>query len=274
MSRGAPTLFTSALVLLALGACRGGSTEGEGEGEAASVELPAMSPGTIQAIGPHVFTSSLETSGPNDTDGEPANDRLELVFEDISHYRMSRWSDGALDLEEYREDDLFVFRRSKSAFRWGQAVAGSSYLLDTIHPFERALNHFSTELVLEEIEARQEDPETFRRFRLGLRPRTGEDPDLEQRSLNAGSSALPLTLTGEVTTDEFGNRRQAQLEGTFRDRGLSGFDEEPTTIVYFEHRVAAPEGVGLQPPAAATPMIFERRAERERVDTSKTGPIP
>jgi hypothetical protein len=273
MSRRAPILLTSVLVLLALGACRGGPQDDEGEGEAPSVTLPAMSPGTIQAIGPHVFTSSLEAHGPNDVDEGEGDDRLELVFEDISRYRMSRWSGGVLDLEEYREDDLFVFRRSKGPFRWGQAVAGSSYLLDTIHPFERALNHFATELVIEEIEAKKEDPETFRRFKLTLRPRL-EDPEWEQRSLRGGSSALPLTLTGEVTTDEFGNRRQAQLEGTFRDRGLSGFDEEPSSIVYFESRVAAPEGVGLQPPAAATPMIFERRAERERVDTSKTAPIP
>lgn len=273
MSRGVPILAASAVVLLSFGACRGGSGENEGEDNTASVDLPAMSPGTIQAIGPHVFTSSLESSSPDDGEEGPANDRLELVFEDISHYRMSRWSGGALDLEEYREDDMFVFRRTKGPFRWGQAVAGSSYLLDTIHPFERALNHFAGELVIEEIEARKEDPETFRRFRLGLRARP-EDPEWEQRSLREGHSALPLSLTGEVTTDEYGNRRQAQLEGTYRDRGLNEFDAEPTTLIYFESRVAAPEGVGLQPPAAATPMIFERRAERERVDTSKTAPIP
>jgi hypothetical protein len=273
MNRSAPILAASALALLSLAACRGGEGARDGESQGESVDLPAMSPGTIQAIGPHVFTSSLETSGPDDGEDGPAKDRLELVFEDISHYRMSRWSDGALDLEEYREDDLFVFRRSKGPFRWGQAVAGSSYLLDTIHPFERGLNHFSAELVIEEIETREEDPETFRRFRLGLRA-SPEDTEQEPRSRGAGHSALPLTLTGEVTTDEFGNRRQAQLEGTFLDRGLSGFDEDPTTIIYFESRVAAPEGVGLMPPAAATPMIFERKAERARVDTSKTAPIP
>lgn len=260
--------------LLAMGACRGGGGAGGGDDAEASVDLPAMSPGTIQAVGPHVFTSTLETSMADAGEHEPANDRLELVYQDIDHYHMSRWSDGTLDLEEYRDEDLFVFRKARSGFRWGQAVAGSSYLLDTIHPFERTLGNFSSELWIEEIDTRPEDPEGFRRFSLRLLTRIAEDPAREAKSLAAGHSSLPLTLSGEVVTDEFGNRREAQIDGTFRERRQGAFVEVVTAVTYFESRVAAPDGVGLQPPAAATPMILERKAERARVDTSKTAPIP
>ncbi len=260
--------------LLALGACRGKGGPGGDDADEVSAELPAMSPGTIQAIGPHVYTSTLETSRSDAGDGEPANDRLELVYQDIDHYRMSRWSDGVLDLEEYRDDDLFVFRKARGGFRWGQAVAGSSYLLDTIHPCERTLGNFSSELWIEEIDTRPEDPEGFRRFTLRLRPEAADDPDREQRALAAGHSSLPLTLSGEVVTDEFGNRREAQIDGTFRDRRQGVFEEMVTAVTYFESRVGAPDGVGLQPPVAATPMILERKAERARVDTPKSAPIP
>lgn len=258
------------VLVLSWTACGGRGEDENAVEEEENLELPPMSVGTIQAVGPHVFTSSLTVASEGDSSARLGDDRIELIWQDLEHYRLTRWRDGAVILEEYREGDILVFRRGAGAFRWGNATPGAEHLTDTITPFSTAIRDFFSELQVRELDAE----EGFRRFALSVTRHEGDATNWQRRHFELGHSSLPLTLDGEVTVDQFANRIDARLEGTFRDRGSSGFDEAITELSYFETRIAAPEGVALQPPIGASPMLLERRAlEATRVDTSERPPI-
>ena len=270
-------LLTAALLTLAAlpgcgGGCGGGQTGTSTTDTGVATELPPMSVGTIQAMGPHVFTATVEQEAPEGASAPARDDRMELVWQDTRHYRMSTWALGVLDIDEYREGDLLVYRRAKTPFRWGRTSIAPDALGKTITLFDHTLSPFRSALQVMEVDSAPEDPADTRRLELSLAERpTGTDLEEAAR----GHSALPLTLVGAVLLDEFDNRVLAEFEGTYRRRDGPLFDEVATTITYSSSRIVHPDGVALQAPPEAAPMLLERKAEEAaRVDTSENGPIP
>jgi len=263
-------LWLALLVLLT--SCGGTPEEGSDKDGPSEVTLPPMSVGTIQAIGPHVYSSTLSFERPEDSSLPSTEEQIELVWLGIDHYRLTRWVGGELAEDEYRDGDLLVYRRGKGAFRWGRPVAGANYLMATITPFDSALVEFAENLQVVEEDPRRGDPEGYRRFALTL---FQEQLDLEaERSrLMKGHSSVPISMSGSVVVDSVGNRIEANVEGTFRRKSRGAFDEQPTKVTFEATRGTPVEGIELLPPPEAAAMVLERKQQR-LIDTSKTAPIP
>jgi hypothetical protein len=265
-------LITSAMfaALAGFAACNGGTEKDSGGDAPEQTELPPMSVGTIQALGPHVFASEAEVEAPEGSTARARSDRLELVWQDTKHYRLSTWEAGALYRDQYREGDLVVERGSRTPFRWVKPSVSPDELTETIDPFEVNLSRFRSALDVVEVDSAPDAPAGSRRFELGLIERTHS----EAEEIDRGHSALPLTLTGAVVVDEHANRLSATFEGSYRCRNGSEFDPVATSVSYSESRTPHPDGVALQPPPEASPMLMERKAEdAARVDTPENGPL-
>ena len=252
--------------------CGGPQPDGADADGPPEVVLPPMSVGTIQGIGPHVYTSSLKFESAAPGDDSVNVERVELIWLDLEHYRLTRWKGGTLAEDEYRDGDLLVFRRGKGAFRWGQPGPGANYLLATITPFDTALVEFAADLQVVEESPRHGDPDDYRRFTLSLRP-TDLGADADKNRLEKGHSSVPIALAGVVVVDGTANRMDVQLEGSYRAKNQGKFDEQPTQLIFYETRSMQPGGVDLLPPPEAMVMLLERKQKRQ-VDTSKTAPIP
>jgi len=257
-------------VLLLLIAC-GGDKEGGGDGDDhQQAELPPMSVGTIQMIGPHVYESTLEIERPEGSSLSSSTARVELTWLDLEHYRLTHYKNGTLAEDEYRDGDLLVYRRGKGAFRWGRPSADAGYLMATLTPFDTALVEFAQDLQVAEEKPRPGDPEEYRHFSFTLRPGEGA---AEGSLLAAGHSSVPISVDGSVVVDGTGNRVEASMEGSFRAKARGQFDGQATTVTFSETRAVPAEGVELLPPPEAMAMLLERKLDR-RVDTQKSAPIP
>ena len=257
-------------MLALLVSCGGSKEDTRSAEEPTGVELPPMSVGTIQAIGPHVYTSSLKIERPDRGDAPADVERLELIWLDLEHYRLTRWKDGTLAEDEYRDGDLLVFRRGKGAFRWGQPSPGANYLLATITPFDTAMVEFAQDVQIVEESPRSGDPDGYQRFTFSLRV---DAPGSDRDRLSAGHSSVPVAVVGAVLVDGSANRMDVYVEGSYRAKELGQFAEQPTGLLFYETRSAQPGGVELHPPAEAMAMLLERKQQR-LVDTPKTTPIP
>ncbi len=261
--------ISAVLLCLGLGACKGEETPEVAVEVVAPDELPAMSVGTAQAIGPHRFAAFLTVTPEEGSSTEEEAEQIECTWLDLTRYSLQRHVDGKLKSQEIRKDDLALRRKGSGKFAWRSPRPGPDVLLKTITPFDKLIARFRCRLVVQSVDLLPNDPDGFTRYALSLAPppaaAEGESAmeQLERRIRDDGHSALPLELAGEVLVDEFGNRREVTLEGSYRKRSRGDFESGAVAVVYAESRTALGPGSGLVVPPEADVMFAVRRAEIE-----------
>ncbi len=264
----AATGLIAALWVAALPGCGRTPQDGAPDGEAASLELPPMSEGTIQALGPHLFVGETRVEPAAGSSVLERTDRVELRWQDRHHYHLRRWADGEPRTEEIREDDLLLVRKARGRFQWAAPSPGPTVLRDTIVPGERALADVEAVAILSAEEGASETP---RRFSIALAPAFAADDDAARSALEAelaqrGASRLPVALDGEAEVDELGNRTRLRVEYTYRVPRGDRFESATVTLVHEESREPRPDGTDLDIPPEAAVMLAEARSARAAAD--------
>ncbi len=268
--RGADVRWVTALVLgLALVGCKGVEETDQPEEAGVSSELPPMSVGTAQAIGPHRHLARVVVAVEPGASTDPEEEQLEVVWLDLTRYSMSRHVDGRLKSLEIRDGDQAAQRLKSGRYKWRTPRPGPDVLLKTLSAFDTLIARFRSRLLVTPVELLPEDPDGWSRYTLSLAPlpvvAEGESAmeRLERDILNDGHSALPLSLSGEVLVDEFGNRRQVNLEGSYRKRSGAGFESGAVAVTLEESRIALGPSEGLDIPTEVAVLFAERRGTEE-----------
>lgn len=274
--------LAGALLALSMGGCKGEEEAGDAVVAVSTDELPPMSVGTAQAIGPHRFAANVTVEAEPESGTEPTEEQVECTWIDLTHYSFQRHENGQLRSQDIRDGDMAVRRKKSGRFSWRSPRPGPDVLLKTITPFDTLIARFRNRLVVQAVDLRPEDPDGCRRFALSLRPMPavaeGESAldSLERSTWNAGHSSLPLSLDGEVLVDEFGNRREVILGGSYRKRSGTSFEAGAIEVTYAESRTPLGPGDGLVIPPDAEVMFAVRRAEAagEAEDEAARGGAP
>ena len=261
---------------LACGACKGDERSKEALVEDERVELPPMSVGTAQAIGPHRFSATVTILAEPGSSSGAGEERTEVTWLDLTNYTMTRHVDGELKSQDIREGELALKRRAEGRFTWRSPRPGPDVLLKTISPFDTLIARFQSRLLVGLAEPREGDPPGHQRYTLSLTPAPGmaegEDPlvALERATLDAGHGTFPVELSGEVRIDELGNRHEVKLEGRYRKRAGASFDVGAVMVSYVEERSALDDTAVLAIPTVALLMFAERRGRVEEESSGET----
>lgn len=274
--------LAGALLALSTSGCKGEQEIGDAVAAASTDELPPMSVGTAQAIGPHRFAANVTVEVEPESGTEPTEEQVECTWLDLTHYSFQRHENGQIRSQDIRDGDMAVRRKKSGRFSWRSPRPGPDVLLKTINSFDTLIARFRSRLVVQAVDLRPEDPDGCRRFALSLRPMPalaeGESAaeSLERSTWNAGHSSLPLSLDGEVLVDEFGNRREVILEGSYRKRSGTSFEAGAILVTYAESRTLLGPDDGLVVPPDAEVMFAVRRAELagEAEDEAAKGGAP
>ena len=263
------SLALALALALALFGCKPEGEVEEVEEQPSTTELPPMSVGTAQAIGPHRHFARVVVDVEPGTTTDPEEEQLEVIWLDLTNYSMARHVDGRLKSLEIREGDQAAKRLASGKYAWRSPRPGPDVLLKTLSAFDTLIARFRSRLRVEAVDLLPEDPDGWTRYSLSLMPppavAEGESPmeQLERSTLKDGHSALPLSLIGEVLVDEFGNRRDVILEGSYRKRSGSSFESGAVTVTLAESRVALGPSDGLDIPVEIAVMFAERRSVDE-----------
>jgi hypothetical protein len=235
------------------------------------VELPPMSEGTLQVLGPHICVAETRLVPGEGSERRARTERIELRWQDRQHYHLRRWVDGERHSEEIREEEWGLVRKGDGPFMPGAAMAGSEVLRDTMVPGNRMLGEVEPAAVLRE-EPREDDTAP-RRFVLELRSELAvEDAaareDLERRYAEFGATMLPVSVDGEITTDEHGNRTRMRVAYGYRVTDGPGYGAPVIEKIHEESRELAPGGVDLEIPAEAAVWLAEVRSQRAAATSS------
>ncbi len=259
--------LTLLVTLQGLPSCKGSDDASAPVVAVSTEELPPMSVGTAQAIGPHRFAANVKVDVEEGTVQVPVEEQVECTWIDLTHYSFQRHEDGKLKSQDIRDGDLAVRRKASGRFSFRSPRPGPDVLLKTLTPFDTLIARFRNRLVIQAVDLRPEDPDGCKRYALSLEPlpavADGASPieELERSTWDAGHSALPLSLDGEVLVDEFGNRREVILEGSYRKRKGTSFETGAVLVTYAESRTALGPDNGLVIPPDAEVMLAVRRAE-------------
>lgn len=264
--RGVWTGAVLAVVIAAvLPGCPGSrGTQAQDEVEEA-VELPPMSEGTLQTLGPHIFVAETRLVPGEGSDRRARTERIELRWQDRQHYHLRRWVDGERRSEEIREEDWGLVRKGNGSFLPGAPVPGTEVLRDSMVPGDRMLGE--VELAAQLREEPREDDEAPRRFVLELRSELAvEDAaareELERRYADFGATMFPVSVDGEITTDEYGNRTRMRVAYGYRVAEGLVYGAPVIEKIHEESRELAPGGVDLEIPAEAAVWLAEVRSQR------------
>ncbi len=234
--------------------------------ETAYAQLPAMSGGTLQELGPHRYTSTIVTRYASDT-ASRREERQELVWQDMHNYRYEVWLDGELHTLEYRQGNHMLRRHGAGSYHFATPTAGTHTLTKTMIPGDVNLAKFRAGLVVEEAPVPKEDQDPDgkerRLYTLALHtaPTEGTGDEVDQKLLAQGHSGIPVTLDGHALVDGLGNRLRLEFDGSYRKRKSGSLEAEPTLVTGTISRQDAPDGLELHPPAEAAVLFFEKQQE-------------
>ncbi|MCO4769531.1 MAG: hypothetical protein KDA24_05825 [Deltaproteobacteria bacterium] len=226
---------------------------------------PAMSPGTLRALGPHIWDASLDIRG--DKAGLwPSREVVsKLVWADIDRSLFEEISGGRLQREIRVGEDAYRAGAHDMLYRKNREPGGNTIIqLRTLSLWDQALGGFARQLGWRRIGADTVDGRPVTVWKIELAPPPALDtatplsPDVAAKRL--GLATKPIRLAGTVYVDDAtGNRLLAELEGRFVAREVVG-GRDPTDevmVTYRERRSlsAVPPTVEAPPPE----QIFVRR---------------
>ncbi len=236
---------------------------------------PPTSPGTLRALGPHLWEATFEREGPSTGRFAATQQVSRLVWNDLDVYRYEEIANGQM-LREERRIDRDVFRRQSVTAPWLKTrdVAGNSMILQrTLRLWNQALNAFGTQAVYERLEDSLIEGRPVRVYRLRLGPLAAPTAALpltpEQAADRQSLVAEPLSLEGLVYVDEeTGNRLLAEVEGIFVPRRPR--DAEEIRLIYRETRSITPLPPDIVPPEGTIRDLSRPGAPRRPQTAGKT----
>jgi len=249
--------------VLLVSACDRGDDSGDGEVAAddAPRELPpAMSPGTLRGLGPHIFEATIDQAGDRQGAFGARDAGVRLAWSDLDAYSF-REVDGGRLVREERRVGADVYRRGseEAPFQYFVGRPGDSIILQrTIELWMSALAPFAHQVAFDPQPDSTIEGRPVKVWRLTLAPASSPvtdlpmSPDAAARLL--GRTTTPVSLDGLISVDvETGNRLLAELEGRFVPRADMGGAEvtDEVHITYRERRILldVPEQVRAPDPS-------------------------
>ena len=226
---------------------------------------PAMSAGTLRALGPHVWEATLDVRG--DAAGRfPSREvSSELIWADLDRYQWEEIRGGKRQRQRQVGTRSFTLRND-GLWRETWSPAGGSFIHErTLTLWNQALGPFERRVAWRRLadDVIEERPVEVWRLELAPLPTVeGAEPlGPDEAADRLGLATNPRTLTGTVYVDAAtGNRLLAELDGSFSIRRIvgGGDPDDLVTVVYRERRQ-----VSIVPPDVDAPLpeeIFVPRA--------------
>jgi hypothetical protein len=232
---------------------------------------PPMSPGTLRALGPHVFEATLDQAGDRQGAFGSRDAGVRLSWAELDTYSFREVDSGRLVREEIRIDrDLYRRASETGPYQLLDGVPGDSLILHrTITLWESALGPFSQQASFEEQKESTIEGRPVKVWRVTMAPAPTAAADLpvapEVAARMLGRTTTVLSLTGSVYVDiETNNRLLAELEGRFVPRadGTGSTVTDEVHVTYRERRILLDVPEDVVPPS------------KELVHTKKLAPPP
>jgi hypothetical protein len=207
---------------------------------------PAMSPGTLRGLGPHIFEATLDQAGDR-LGSYPAQDvGVRLAWSELDTYSYREINKGSIVREEIRiGPDLYRRGTDSAPYQRFDGVPGDSIILySTVQLFDSALGPFDEQVAFDPQPDSTIEGRPVKVWRVTLIPASAPDtarpvgPDAADSLLGRGTK--PISLSGLVSVDiETGNRLLVELEGRFLPRSAGGDTEvvNEVHVVYRERRI-------------------------------------
>lgn len=229
---------------------------------------PGMSPGTLRALGPHVWDASLDVRG--DRAGLWATREVvsKLVWADIDRSMFEEISSGRLRREIHVGDEVYRLGAEDGLYRKMSQLGGNTIIhRRTVQLWDQALIGFARQLAWGKLGADRIDGRPVTVWKLEIAPPPALDtaeivsPDVAASRL--GLATTPLSLSGTVYVDDAtGNRLLAEIEGRFVASAQVG-GRDPTDEVHVTYRER--RSLSVVPPTVVAPTperIFVPRRPR------------
>ena len=256
---------------LAVGACGPGGTETpqptSTSPEAVLERPPPNSPGTLRALGSHLFEATYDRRG--DRLGvHPSREwSSRMVWAELDYYEYAMLGpDGEITREEIRlGDDLYTRTSAEAPYRKRPGTPGDSIiLLRTLTPWDSVLSPFGDQVAFERLQDSTVEGRPVRVYKLLLAPPVLPKSDRplspEAAARLSGMTVTPISLSGLVYVDiESGNRLLAEVEGRYVPVRGSNL-REPTDEVMVTYRES--RSPTMLPPTIKAPppdRVMERR---------------
>jgi hypothetical protein len=228
---------------------------------------PDMSPGTLRALGPHVWDASLDVRG--DRAGLYSSREVvsKLVWADLDRSLFEEIAGGRLNREIRIADDVWRLNAHDGQYRHTTEVGGTIIQLRTLEFWDQAVAGFARQLAWQRLGADAIDGRPVTVWKLQLAPPPALDSsDLVSPSFAAtrlGLATTPISLNGTVYVDDAtGNRLLAEVSGRFVAAAMVG-GRDPTDevqVTYRERRSLTAVPPSVEPPDPET--IFAPRRPR------------
>jgi len=206
-----------------------------------------MSPGTVRALGSHVWEASLDRRG--DRSGKFGSKEVvgRLVWAELDLYEYQQIEGGSLALEE-RQIDNDRYRRTSAGAPWqlSRAASGdSTVLMKPLSLWNEALRPLGEQVAWTRQDDTTVEGRPARVYKLQMAPLTATDSasspaDAARRK---GLSMIPLAVEGiAYIDDETGNRLLAELEIRFVPRVVADRADplDEVLVTYRESRSITP----------------------------------
>ena len=230
---------------------------------------PPMSPGTLRALGPHLWDASLDIRG--DKAGLwPSREIVsKLVWADIDRSHFEQIQGGTFQQEIRVGESVYRLGSQDGLYRRAYEPAGNTIImLRTLDLWEQAISGFARQVGWRRVGADNVDGRPVTVWQIELAPPPALDggtlvtPDVAARKL--GLPTTPLALSGTVYIDDAtGSRLLAEVEGRFTTREVIG-GRDPTDEVLVSYR----ERRSL---SAVPPSVEEPSEERIFVPRQRPG---
>jgi len=227
---------------------------------------PAMSPGTLRYLGPHVWDASLEIRGDRGGLWPSQEVVAKLAWAGIDRSLYELVQNDRLQRVIRVDSQVWRLSTHDGKYRLRHDALGNSIILQrTLQLWDQAMTGFARQLAWRRVGTDTVDGRSCVVWRLELAPPPALDstdplsPD--QAASRLGLPTEPLSLSGTVYVDEStGNRLLAEIEGRFIGRETVGA-RDPTDevhVTYRERRSLTAVPPTVEPPPAEQVFVPRR----------------
>lgn len=216
---------------------------------------PDMSPGTLAALGPHLWEVTWQLKGDQDGFWNTSNTTGRLVWAAVDEYRYERRRSGDLSKEEIRvANDVWRRGSEESRYTLTRALTGDSIILnETLRPWRQALAPLVDQIAYSRGEDTLIEGRTARVYRVQLAPQAAPRPGMAPEDASFLKPAVAVAVQGVVYVDEItGNRLLAEIEARWIHRSKAQDHEllDQVYLTFRERRSLTPLPPDITEPAA------------------------
>ncbi len=232
---------------------------------------PRTSPGTLAALGPHLWEASFDRRGDRQGIQRSSEVVSRLVWAELDHYQFLQIANGRLIADERRVGrELYRRSNDESPYRLHHGVPGDSIiLLRSLQLWEEAIAPFGDQLAFERGPDAVLEGRPVRSYTLRLAPAPAPVSALpvgpEVAASKAGRVSKPVALNGSVAIDEeTGNRLLVELEGRYVPRAIVGGNDptDEVLVTYRESRSLTGVPLAIEVPKGSQVIDFQNKQLR------------